>query len=154
MLNNLPKIVTKRSKRIGRGIGSGKGGHTVGRGQKGQKTRKNVQILFEGFKTKKSLYKRLPFARGKGKLKPSEKPVVVKLSELELLSDEKAINIETLIKSGIVRKSEAMKRGVKILGKGEITKKVTVVLPMSSYTKQKIEKVGGVVLKDKLEDRD
>lgn len=149
MLNNLPKIVAKKSKRIGRGIGSGKGGHTVGRGQKGQKARRSVHILFEGFKTKKSLYKRLPFARGKGKLQPSEKPVVVKLSDLELLSEEKVINIEALIKSGVVKKSEAMKRGVKVLGNGVITKKVTVALPMSSHAKQKIEKVGGVVLEDK-----
>lgn len=66
----LPKVVTKRKKILGRGIGSGKGGHTSSRGQKGQKSRGGVHILFEGMKTKKSLIKRLPLMRGKGKFKP------------------------------------------------------------------------------------
>lgn len=65
----LPKVITKRKKILGRGIGSGKGGHTSSRGQKGQKSRGGVHILFEGMKTKKSLIKRLPFMRGKGKFK-------------------------------------------------------------------------------------
>lgn len=66
----LPKIIAKRKKRIGRGIGSGKGGHTVGRGQKGQKTRDNIGILFEGLKMKKSQIKKTPLLRGKGRFKP------------------------------------------------------------------------------------
>lgn len=63
----LPKVVAKRKKTVGRGIGSGKGGHTVGRGQKGQKSMGDIHILFEGLKTKKSFLKRLPLQRGKGK---------------------------------------------------------------------------------------
>jgi large subunit ribosomal protein L15 len=66
---NLPKIVSKSKKRVGRGMGSGKGSHTVGRGQKGQKSMKDLHILFEGMKTKKSFLKRLPLLRGKGKFK-------------------------------------------------------------------------------------
>jgi large subunit ribosomal protein L15 len=66
----LPKIVLRRKKRVGRGYGSGKGGHTVGRGQKGQKARGKVGVLFEGVKMKKSLIKRLPLVRGKGKFHP------------------------------------------------------------------------------------
>jgi large subunit ribosomal protein L15 len=69
----LPKIKTKSKKRVGRGYGSGKGGHTVGRGQKGQKARGSMGILFEGFKVKKSLIKRLPLKRGKGKFKRRKK---------------------------------------------------------------------------------
>lgn len=72
MLNTLTAIVTKSKKRAGRGLGSGKGGHTVGRGQKGQKTRGKISPLFEGTKVKKSLLKRLPLLRGKGKLKPKK----------------------------------------------------------------------------------
>lgn len=68
--NTLPKIIFKKKKRIGRGIGSGRGGHTVGKGQKGQKSREKVSIAFFGTKMKKSLLKRLPMQRGKGKLKP------------------------------------------------------------------------------------
>lgn len=50
-------------------MGSGKGSHTSGRGQKGQKSRSGLHILFEGIKTKKSFLKRLPLQRGKGKFK-------------------------------------------------------------------------------------
>jgi large subunit ribosomal protein L15 len=70
MITKLPKVVMKRNKRIGRGHGCGKGAHTVGKGQKGQKTRSTIGILFEGMKVKKSLLKRLPFQRGKGKFGP------------------------------------------------------------------------------------
>ncbi|MBI2590719.1 MAG: hypothetical protein HYW33_02435 [Candidatus Blackburnbacteria bacterium] len=69
-LNSLPKIKYKNRKRLGRGYGSGKGGHTSSRGQKGQKVRGKIHPLFEGQKNKKSLIQRLPLLRGKGKLKP------------------------------------------------------------------------------------
>lgn len=63
----LPKVVQHRKKRVGRGVGSGKGSHTAGRGQKGQKSMGDIYILFEGLKMKKSFLKRLPLQRGKGK---------------------------------------------------------------------------------------
>lgn len=66
----LPKIVGRKLKRLGRGMGSGKGSHTSSRGQKGQKSNKDLHILFEGLKVKKSLLKRLPKLRGKGKFLP------------------------------------------------------------------------------------
>lgn len=53
-------------------MGSGKGSHTSGRGQKGQKSRSHIHVLFEGMKTKKSLLKRLPLMRGKGKFHPKK----------------------------------------------------------------------------------
>lgn len=71
-LSNLPKIKTKSKKRLGRGYGSGKGGHTSSRGQKGQKVRGKIHPLFEGQKNKKSLIQRLPLLRGKGKNKPQK----------------------------------------------------------------------------------
>jgi large subunit ribosomal protein L15 len=71
----LPKVNQKRKKRLGRGMGSGKGSHTVGRGQKGQKTRRTIHVLFEGMKMKKSLLKRLPLMRGKGKFHSRKKKV-------------------------------------------------------------------------------
>ncbi len=67
----IAKVVTRRSKRMGLGYGSGKGGHTTGRGQKGQKARRTINIIFEGYKMKKSLIKRLPKLRGKAKNHPS-----------------------------------------------------------------------------------
>lgn len=68
-LNQLPKIVRRPQKRVGRGVGSGKGSHTSGRGSKGQKAREKVHLLFEGTKIKKSFIKKLPLLRGKGKFK-------------------------------------------------------------------------------------
>lgn len=53
-------------------MGSGKGSHTSGRGQKGQRSRSRIGILFEGMKMKKSLLKRLPLMRGKGKFHPKK----------------------------------------------------------------------------------
>lgn len=72
-LHSLPKIVAKGKKRVGRGMGSGKGSHTVGKGQKGQKTRSKIGILFFGTKTKMSLIKKIPMQRGKGRFKPKLK---------------------------------------------------------------------------------
>lgn len=66
-MTQLPKIVAKSKKRVGRGMGSGKGSHTSGRGQKGQKSRGTIGVLFEGMKMRKSFLKRLPLVRGKGK---------------------------------------------------------------------------------------
>ena len=71
--HTLNRVVKNSKKRIGRGGGSGKGSHTVGKGQKGQKSREKVSINFFGTKMKKSLLKRLPFQRGKGRLKPKAK---------------------------------------------------------------------------------
>lgn len=68
----LPKVVKRPKKRVGRGMGSGKGSHTSGRGQKGQKSRSHINVLFEGMKMKKSLLKRLPLMRGKGKFHPKK----------------------------------------------------------------------------------
>ncbi len=103
MNKELPKIVAKSKKRRGRGYGSGKGGHTVGRGQKGQKSRRKMGVLFEGVKVKKSLLKRLPLRRGKGKFKAKGKPLIVKLSYLNLLPAGTKVDIEALVKAGIVK---------------------------------------------------
>jgi len=72
-LNLLPQIVARAKKRRGQGVGSGKGFHTSGRGAKGANVRKTTPPFFTGTKGKKSLIKRLPLWRGKGRLKPSKK---------------------------------------------------------------------------------
>lgn len=141
----LPKVVKGRKKRVGRGYGSGKGGHTVGRGQKGQKARSRVNILFEGTKVKKSLLKRLPLQRGKGKLKAGKKPLIVKLALLNLLPAGSKVDLELLIKEGIVNSADARLYGVKILGDGAVTKKFEVALPISKSAAKNIEKAGGKI---------
>jgi len=145
-MNNLPKVINRKSKRLGRGYGSGKGGHTSGRGQKGQKTRRKVGVLFEGVKMKKSFIKRLPLRRGKGKFKASAKPVAVNLDILNLLPSGSVVNMETLVKAEIVDKTSSEKYGVKILGNGKISKKLTIELPISGSAVKKIEKAGGKVV--------
>jgi len=142
----LPSIVSKSKKRVGRGLGSGKGGHTVGRGQKGQKARGKISPLFEGTKVKKSLIKRLPLLRGKGKLKSRKPtPFIINVSSLNVLPNGSTVNMELLIKTGIVGKS-VLQTGVKILSSGDVSKKLTVGLPISRGAKIKIEKAGGSIV--------
>ena len=137
-MTNLPKVVGNRKKRLGRGYGSGKGGHTVGKGQKGQKTRTKIGVLFEGVKVKKSLLKRLPFQRGKGKNKGGNKPVIVNVEALNILPAGSKVNIETLIKAKIVDEKDARTYGVKILGNGKLEKKLIIEVPTSRSVAKKL----------------
>lgn len=141
----LPKLKDKTKKRVGRGYGSGRGGHTSGRGQKGQKARTKIHVLFEGVKVKKSLIKKLPFQRGKGKFKPSQKPLIVNLKYLNILPSGSKVNLELLVKQKIVQKEDAETFGVKILGDGELNKKLIICLPISKSAAKKVEKAGGSI---------
>jgi large subunit ribosomal protein L15 len=142
---DLPKVVKRRNKRVGRGHGSGKGAHTSGRGQKGQKSRRKVHVLFEGYKVKKSLLRRLPLQRGKGKFKASTKPVVVSLEVLNLLPVGTTVNVDSLVKAHIVKESDAKEYGVKILGGGKLTKKLIIALPISKSAASQVTEVGGKI---------
>jgi len=151
MLSRLIKTTTGGKKRVGRGYGSGKGGHTAGRGSKGTKARGKVKPLFTGTKSKKSFIKRLPLLRGKGKLKSRKsKPVVVNLQYLEMFLKTKRVNVESLAKAGIVDLKEAKANGVKILGEGAIKKVFEVELPISKSAAEKVEKAGGKIIRLKV----
>jgi large subunit ribosomal protein L15 len=140
-LNNLTPLGPAGKKRRGQGIGSGKGGHTSGRGHKGQKARSSVRLLFEGTKAKKSLYKRLPLLRGKGKFKPrGSKFIAVNLKYLNFLPKGFEVTQESLVKAGIVSFGPA-----KILGEGEIKIPLIVKVPTSKSAAAKIVKAGGKV---------
>ncbi len=143
---DLPKVVQRRGKRLGRGYGSGKGGHTSGRGQKGQKSRGKVGIMFEGLKIKKSLLKKLPLVRGKDKFKARPKPIIVKLSILNLLPAKSNVDIDLLVKEGIVSKEDAREVGVKILGDGTLKKALNIKVPISRSAAKVVEKAGGKIL--------
>jgi len=145
-MQKLSKIVIRPNKRLGRGIGSGKGGHTSGRGQKGQKSRGKIGILFEGYKMKKSFIKRLPLRRGKGKFKAKEKPIIVTLRYLNIFPVGTTVDVQNLVRQGIVDKKEAYSVGVKILGNGDIKKKLTIAVPISKQAAKVIEKAGGKVI--------
>lgn len=141
-LQSLPKTTTRKKKRVGRGYGSGKGGHTSSRGAKGQKARSKVKIWFEGGQL--ALIRRLPKTRGKGRFKPLKpSPVIIKLKDLEGLKKGSVISEKTLAEAGIVREDEVKRFGLKILGNGEVTTALTVRVPTSKKVKEKIEKAGG-----------
>ena len=145
-LNTLPKITTKRIKRVGRGYGSGVGGHTVGRGAKGFKARNKLPLTFDGTKIKKSWLKRLPLWRGKGKFNSlSAKSVGINLDLLEVnFKKGEKVDLENLVKKGLIKGTEA-KLNVKILGRGKLSKNLMVLLPCSQKAKEKIVKAGGKV---------
>ena len=119
------------AKRLGRGYGSGKGGHTSSRGQKGQKSRTSIHILFEGQKVKKSSLKKLPLLRGKGKFLAKKKPITISLTKLEVFKKGEKVDIDSLIKKGLISKKDAKEFGVKILGQGKLRKDLEVLVPMS-----------------------
>ena len=147
-MEKLPKMKLKSKKRVGRGYSSGKGGHTVGRGQKGQKSRSKIGILFEGVKVKKSYIKRLPLRRGKLKFKAKDKPLVVKLGYLNVMPVGTKVNIDSLVKHGVVDKDDAKKFGVKILGNGKLEKRLIIYVPISKSAAKQVEKKGGKIQKE------
>ena len=140
-LSNLPTTVTRPKKRVGRGIGSGKGGHTTGRGTKGQKARGKVRLGFEGTKTKKSFVKKLPMLRGRGKFKPwGSHPEIINLKDLADWLAKTPVTVENLIKQGLVESGP-----VKILGNGEVKVALTVKVATSKQAAEKITKAGGKI---------
>jgi len=146
-LSNLSKTVHKSKKRIGRGHGSGRGGHSSTRGTSGQKQRSRVSMFFEGTKVKKSLLKRLPLFRGKSKFKShSVKPLIINLKYLNVFKPQEVVNLDSLKSKGILEKKLASNTVVKILGEGEIGIPLIIELSCSKNAQKKIEKAGGKVI--------
>lgn len=146
-LNKLSPTVSKSKKRVGRGYGSGRGGHTSGRGNKGQKARNTIGLFFEGTKTKKSLIRRLPLIRGKGKLKARKTDlIVVNVKYLNLFKKDDEVNVGSLKEKGVLAKDTPENSKIKILGEGELAVSLTVFLPVSKGARAKIEKAGGKII--------
>ena len=125
-------------KRVGRGIGSGTG-KTSGKGHKGQNARSGggVRPGFEGGQM--PLYRRLPKRGFKNIF--AKQYVSINVEDLNKLEDGTEVTAEVLKEAGIISKTLD---GVKILGRGEVTKKLTVkVAKYSASAKEKIEKAGG-----------
>lgn len=140
-LNNLAPAegAKRKTKRIGRGIGSGTG-KTSGKGHKGQNARSGggVRPGFEGGQM--PLTRRLP-KRGFNNFFKKEYSIV-NIQDLEVFENGAIIDIDLLLEKGIVGKKEAY--GLKVLGKGNLSKKLTV--KASKYSKsasEAIEKAGG-----------
>ncbi len=139
-LHNLKSLVKKR-KRIGRG---GSRGGTSGKGHKGQKARTSgtVRIAFEGGQM--PIYRRLP-KRGFNNESFKVEVKVVNLAQLDAFDNGTQVDRDALIKKGLI----SIKKGsngvlIKVLGKGALTKKITVIADaFSESAKKAIEDRGG-----------
>lgn len=142
-LNNLDKLIDRSKKRVGRGIGSGKG-KTGGRGMKGQKARGKIPAAFIGGGL--PLYKKLPFVRGWGNMKSKPKPVVVSMNELNRFKPNSVITTSSFVEVGLITEADAKKRGIKVLDRGDLTVKgLSIEVAVSTRARAKIESSGGKV---------
>jgi large subunit ribosomal protein L15 len=149
MQTNTLKAKTKRitSARVGRG---GKRGKTSGRGTKGQKARSGRKMRPE----MRDLIKKLPKLRGHGKNRARTvradrvRFVAVNIASLEaVFSSGDVVNADTLLKAGLIKTASGRIQRAKILGSGELTKKLDISgIPVSAGAKTAIEKAGGSVL--------
>jgi large subunit ribosomal protein L15 len=149
-LSNLkPAQARKDRKRVGRGLGSGKGRYS-GRGIKGQKSRSGSNKMRAGFEGgQMPIYMRMPKERGStskdampiGPFRTSTVPVNV--SQLDRFDDGAEVTLEALVEAGVIKNT---KTDVKILGNGELKKKLTVSAHgFSKSAREKIEGAGGTV---------
>jgi large subunit ribosomal protein L15 len=148
-LSNLkPAQKRKARKRVGRGLGSGKGRYS-GRGIKGQKSRAGSHKMRPGFEGgQMPIYMRLPKQRGPyskdampvGPHRTSTVPV--NLRDLERVFDDGAeVTLEALVEKGLIKNTRT---DVKVLGDGELKKKLSVTAHLfSASAREKIEKAGG-----------
>lgn len=144
-LENIPKRKNRKTKakRLGRGYGSGVGGHTVGRGMKGQKSRAGHKSLvgFEGGNV--PFYKRMPKYKGFKSLSKVKTQAI----NIDTLSENfrkgSKVTIESLKEKGLIKKNT---KDIKILGRGEIDKELNIEdIKISPVAREKIEKAGGKV---------
>jgi large subunit ribosomal protein L15 len=145
ILLKAPKGATKKKRRVGRGIGSGRG-CTAGRGRKGQNARSGggVRPGFEGGQM--PLFRRIA-RRGFSNALFKKRYVIINLQDLNIFNNDEKISKENMIKKGLIKKSAG---DVKILGKGEIEKKLFIEIEKVSKTaREKIEKAGGSVKETK-----
>ena len=136
-LNALPEA--KNIKRVGRGPGSGMG-KTSTRGEKGQKARSGVSIKpwFQGGQS--PLYRRLP-KRGFNNANFTTRYAIINLNDLNRFNDGDVVSLELLKELGIIKKELS---GLKVLGNGNLEKKLTVKANrFSSSAVSKIESAGG-----------
>jgi len=131
----------KRRRRVGRGIGSGHG-KTCGRGHKGGGSRagSTAVSLYEGGQM--PLFRRLP-KRGFNNYKFAKRCEIVNVCQLEQFEDGTIVDVEQLSGAGLI---DSIKSRVKILGKGDLTKKLQVTAhKFSKNAEQKIAASGGTV---------
>ncbi len=141
LYNLKPAEGSKHSDNFRRGRGHGSGnGKTAGKGHKGQKARSGApRVGFEGGQM--PLYRRIP---KRGFTNRNTKEIVaINVSVLDRFDNDTTVDVEALMEAGVIKNP---KDGVKILGNGELTKKLNVkVNAFSESAKEKIEALGGTV---------
>ncbi len=133
-LNTLQKTTAKSKKRIGCGYGSGKGGHTSSRGQKGQKSRSGgaSELFFEGTKSNKDFFRRTPWLRGKLRLKTNQPEVkLIKLSQLDIFNEGDIVDVKSLVAKKLLTEAESKQLRLKIVFDKKISKKLDLQIPAS-----------------------
>lgn len=142
-LSFLPALVNSVKKRKGRGIGSGRGSKS-GRGTtRHQAARSTIPLHFEGGQGR--LVKRFPLLRGKGRNYSKKlNKYVVYSEELNVFADGTTVDVAALQKANLID-ADAKNIKIKLIKKGEVTKKLTVTLPVTQSVKAMIEKAGGTV---------
>lgn len=142
ILSLITKITERKNKRLGRGYGSGKGGHTSSRGQKGQKSRtgSKVPLWFEGGSL--PLSKRIPMWRGKGRFKSLRSVAELTFDDLNKI-ELTDITLDSLKLNKIIDKRF---KKAKVISKGKLSKKVNLKgIGVSESAKKEIEALGGLI---------
>lgn len=140
--STLISTIDKSHKRVGRGYGSGKGGHNSGRGTKGQGSRSGGKnpLWFEGGQL--PIIKRMPMIRGKSKFNVLHPTAEVNVSALEKMKAE-VVSLETLKLEKIIDKKF---KKAKVIAGGELHRKVVIQgLKVTPAAQQAIEQAGGKV---------
>ncbi|MFH1244780.1 MAG: uL15 family ribosomal protein [bacterium] len=133
-LHSLPKVTARKAKRLGHGYGSGKGGHTSSRGQKGQLSRGSVRLSFTG--SSWVWFKRLPFMRGKSRFNSfASETVILTLTDLNKLKAGAVVNPKNLDLPPATR--------LKVVATGELTKALIVEVPATIQAQQAIIQAKG-----------
>jgi large subunit ribosomal protein L15 len=143
VLSTLPKLVNNKKKRLGRGLGSGKGAKSARGGTRHQSAREDIPLSFEGGQGR--MIKRFPLLRGKGRNKPASfKNKPLSIERLNVFDDNATVDMNSLIEKKLVL-PRYHDFGVKILANGVLKKKLIVALPVSQSAKKMIEDAGGQV---------
>jgi len=142
LMNQLKKITDRSQKRLGRGYGSGKGGHTSSRGQKGQKSRvgSKIPLWFEGGSL--PLTKRLPMWRGKGRFKVLNETAELTFDDLNKMELED-FSLDTLKLNKLI---DVRFKKAKIIKKGKLNRVINVKgIAVSEAAKKEIVALGGKI---------
>jgi large subunit ribosomal protein L15 len=141
-LSSMSKTVDKKKKRLGRGIGSGRGSKSGHGTTRHQNAREKIPLHFEGGQGR--MVKKYPLLRGKWKNKSVREVIEIRLRQLNVFEDGADVTMSQLVTSGIVNVKDGKKR-VKVILNGKLTKKLNVALPVTEGVKKAIEELGGTV---------